>query len=421
MDIRATGTRLIILSIVFILQNININPQSHYLDKYSGIPIIAHTNLKASQISNDNLDMMKELGVMGFYATDINQQTFNRIIDRGLKVFPYQIETVDHWVVYYTDAVYTKWEAEGKGNGGNGDMELKYNPSIGTIFTEENVKGIKTTSSNPSKLIYGPWYYQAIKYKQLPLSSSDTLIQYTAAYRLKIKNKSPINNLPQGYLDSVVCKIEIVATNPTLPEEQQEHTVYQRTLKVSDFLNSPDGKGWDQWCLFTKENYTLNSLMELTEIQLKGIYYIEENQATYDTKWMQYKVEWAGRSFVDLFVDYIELSDEKGRDLKNDPNTADLIKYQVIQYSDTTNVLGWFGLNEPTSIDNYEPFRIVDSLIQSVNPNLRLFTTYATGWGGIYGMPYPGSFDASQLSSGVYIYNIQTDGYFASQKMILMK
>jgi hypothetical protein len=178
MNSGGTGRRLIILSIVFILQSININPQSHYLDSYPGIPIIAHTNLKVPQISNANLDMMKELGVLGFYATDIDQQNYNRIIGRGLKVFPYQIETVDHWVVYYTDAVYTKWEAEGNGDGSNGDMELKYNPSIGTIFTEGNVKGIKTTSANPSKLIYGPWYYQAVKYKQLPLSSSDSLIQY---------------------------------------------------------------------------------------------------------------------------------------------------------------------------------------------------------------------------------------------------
>ncbi len=419
MDIRATGIRLIIISIVFILPNININPQSHYLDSYPGIPIIAHTNSQTSQLTQANYYKMRELGVLGFYANELTPQTYITITQAGLKVFPYQIYSTDNnLVVYYTDAIYTVWEAEGKGTGSDGDMQLYRDSSITTEFTEGNDKGIKTTSSDAGNLIYGPYYYQYVQYKIIP---DTTNISYHAKFRLKILNTIPIQNLPSGYLYMPVCTLKVVATNPELVGDQKEYLVTSRILYVSDFLNAPEGNGWNQWGTFETNTYTLTNLVNLSEQQLKSGFELDKTSVTYDTRWMQYKIDWAGVSFLDLCVDNITVYDFKGELLKTDTDIQDDIKEFVGQYEDTSKVLGWFGLNEPQSIDNYEPFRMVDSLIQSVNPNLRLFTTYATGWGGIYGMPYPGSFDASKLSSGVYIYNIQTDAYIASKKMILMK
>lgn len=422
MNAGTTIIKILFLTMIFILQAQDIIGQSHYLDKYPGIPIIAHTNRWASQITPGNLAKMKELGVMGFYATDLSTSSYNTITQAGLKVFPYQLSG-NNWIVYYTDAVYTKWEAEGKGDGSNGDMQLYHNSSICSTFTEGSVKGIKTNSSNVGNLIYGPYYYQYVEYKQLPIDTLYPQILYTADFDLKIVNKIPIQDLPAGYENVPVCTLKVVATNPALLPEQQEHTIESRVLFVRDFL-PPKGYGLDQWKPFSIINYDLSTIINLSEQQLKGVYYNDNGinkSPTYDSRWMQYKIDWAGVSFLDLYVDNIIISDQKGRLIKDNNTARNQVKTLVAQYPDTSKVLGWFGLNEPLTIDNFEPFRIVDELVREVNTNLRLYTTFTTGWGGVYGMPYPGSFDASQLSSGVYIYNIQTDGYFASQKMILMK
>jgi hypothetical protein len=391
MNAGTKGIKIIVMSLVFILQTVNIIGQAHYIDKYPGIPIIAHTNRAASEITSGNLQRMKELGVMGFYATDLSAASYSTITDSGLKVFPYQLSTGSNWVVYYTDAVYTKWEAEGNGDGSNGDMELYHNSSVCSTFTEGSVNGIKTTSSNAGNIIFGPYYYQYVRYKQLPESRPNIL--YTANYVMKIKNIIPIQNLPSGYMNVPVCTLKVVATNPTAPSDQQEHTVDSTVLLVSDFLTPPYGHGWDQWDTIPIANYQLSNLVELSEEQLNGVFYYGDNTSpTYDSRWMQYKIDWAGVSFLDLYVDNIEISDQKGRDVKTRPEIRQDIKDLVAQYQDTSKVLGWFGLNEPFSIDNYEPFRIVDGLVQEENTNLHLYTTFTSGWGGVYGMPYPGSF-----------------------------
>jgi len=57
------------------------------------------------------------------------------------------------------------------------------------------------------------------------------------------------------------------------------------------------------------------------------------------------------------------------------------------QYGET--IIGWYAVDEPSSIDNYEPFRIVDYIIDSVSLAnyypFRLHTGIASGWNGKFG------------------------------------
>ncbi|MBE0538210.1 MAG: hypothetical protein IH620_00745 [Ignavibacterium sp.] len=389
MNAGTSGIKILLLSIILILQTQNVFAQSHYLDSYPGIPIIAHTNISANQITPENLAKMKELGVMGFYATDLSATSYSTITDSGIKVFPYQVWTADNYIVYYTDAVYTKWEAEGKGDGSNGDMELKHQNSIGEIFNEGVTSGIKTFNSTSGKLIYGPWYYQYKNYKQLSLDTTNSPIEYTANYRLKIKERNPGIPLPPNYSESIVCTIMVAVTHPV--RVNKDSTLFSIELKVKDFL-PPDGTGWNSWKDFTI-NYNLSSIKDKSEEILKEGFINDDIDTSYTTNWMQYKIEWAGSTFLDLYVDYVEISDIKGRDLRTNPDVMDKIVNLIGEYSDSSKVLGWFGLNEPTSIDNYEPFRIVESVINANSNNLHLYTTFTTGWGGIYGMPWPGAFE----------------------------
>jgi len=61
----------------------------------------------------------------------------------------------------------------------------------------------------------------------------------------------------------------------------------------------------------------------------------------------------------------------------------------VSTYNDpSSNIIAWYGLDEPGSIDNYLCYRIVDSLIKEINGNLGIYTTFTAGWMGKYGGPY---------------------------------
>lgn len=389
MNAGITGIKILFITVIFVFQTQYLIGQSHYINKYPGIPIIAHTNRSASEITPGNLQRMKDLGVMGFYATDLSTTSYNTITNSGLKVFPYQIWTPANYIVYYTDAIYTKWEAEGKGDGSNGDMELKHQNNIGEFFSEGDKSGIKTFNSTPGNLIYGPWYYQYKNYKQLALDTTNLPIEYTANFHLKIKERNPGSPLPPNYENSIVCKIIVAVTHPV--RVIKDSTLFYRELKVSDFL-PPNGNGWDSWKDFTI-NYNLSTIKDKAEEELKRKYFMNDIDTSFTTNWMQFKVEWAGSSFLDLYVDYINIYDEKGRLLVNTSQPKQAIQILTQQFQDTSKVLGWFGLNEPASIDNYEPFRIVDSIINANSNNLHLYTTFTTGWGGVYGMPWPGAFE----------------------------
>jgi hypothetical protein len=107
------------------------------------------------------------------------------------------------------------------------------------------------------------------------------------------------------------------------------------------------------------------------------IYSPPERGKCLSNEFMQFIVEFTGLPFVKLSVDKIIVTDEFGRDLFTNNNIRNRIKNVVSEFSDENHILGWFGYNEPASIDNYLPFREVDSLIKSVNPKLNVFTAFS--------------------------------------------
>ena len=366
-----------------------VSGQMHYLNKYEGIPIVAvYTNVNANQLTAANYARLRELGAIGILTNIHNQAEYDSIYSQGMRIIPYNVWTAPNWVTDYCDAVYTRWEAEGHLNDTtNGVVELKHKP-IGSVFTQGNISGISTSSSQVGELIYGPGYAQYVKYKLLPTDT--THIEYTATFRLKIEQIS--SPLPTDFMNKEVCTIKVVASNPekyTGPPDI-DTVLFQRKLYVSDFVNT-SGIGWNEWKLKSIEDYKLDKINSKTSSELNDTTRRTAPQGSnYDSRWMQFKVDWAGNNFMKLYVDYIEVSDEKGISLKTDPDAATDIKNLVSQYSDTSHVLGWGGLNEPGTIDNFEPIRIVDSLVQvATNNRLHLYATFTSGWTGLVGHNQP--------------------------------
>ena len=378
-------TTVYFIFVFFLMITLRTYTQVHYLDSYNGIPVIAHTNLSADAIAYNQqlIQKMNELGIYGFYAVDLTNTTYNIFINNNLKVFPLQIgwySGVNRFeVVKYTDAVYTIWQAEGKGDSSLGDAQIDFNPQIGEL--SQDGKSVITIGGAPAgTLIYGPYYYQYIYYK-MGKPELQYKIDYTAKYELKIDRYIP-EELPVGYEDMEVCTLRVTASNLASEFDVIEPIV----LKVSDFLTRT---GWGVWTDFYTPVYNLMNLKYLTENEIKIPSPIESTE--YTSEFMQYKVEWNGLSFLRLSVDSIFISDDKGRDLFTDTTfTRPSIRTTISQFSDEEHVLGWHGLGEPFSIDNYLPFREMNNLVKEVNPQLRVFTSFTSGpygrytWHGFY-------------------------------------
>jgi hypothetical protein len=369
--------------------------------------------MQSGDLNVNHFDAMKDLGIMGFYAANITPIIYKTITSNGLKLFPYQIDAANNSIVKYTDAIYTKWEAEGKGDGSNGDVQL-FHTGIGKDTNEGSTHYIITKAGSPdSELINGPGYYQYVRYKQIEDNKD---ITYKGNYHMKIKR---IGKLPENFGNDEVCEIQIVASNPEYNVKgtpPRDKIFYSYRVNVDTFLTA----GWDVWKDISIHPYTLKTieLFNLAEKQKRSSDTIPAPH--YDSHYMQFKIIWKGLSYLRLCVDYIETYDQRGEYLIINHKEDDDIKKLVGEYNDTSYVLGYFGLNEPSSIDNYEPFRYIENLIKGATFNkLHLFTTFTTGWNGTFGGQWAGemNFDVYKgsefikrtklpyVSLNTYIYN----------------
>ena len=344
--------------------------QMHYLDDYEGIPIVAvYINEDARALTQLNFQRLRELGAIGIASRIHDQAEYDSIVNNNLKVLPINIWGTEpnHWVSYYSDAVYTKWEAEGNlGDISKGEVQLQYNSLIADTFDNpvDTTRGVVTINNTPGKLIFGPAYLQNIKYQVMNYDATG-YIPYTTTFKVKIKK-----NNPSIYVDlnDTVCTIKVVAANPKVSGDVIYKTIDSKILTVRDFVQGTPS-GWGIWRK-PQFSYDLRELKNKIDDAYRGIYPGPlDDPDEFDSMWMEYIVDWAGLDNVKLYVDYVEVKDVKGDEIKNLSGPKTLVYNLVSLYSNPDHVLGWMGLNEPKSIDSYEPIRIVDSLIQEASGN----------------------------------------------------
>lgn len=334
---------LLICSFLLIAISSPVSAQARYWARYDGIPVIAFPNANSQDIARSPqlLQRMKEIGIYGFHAYSLSQGAYDTIKSYDLKMFPLRLWGGNNALVYYTSGIYNIWEAEGKGDGSMGDAEIIFNDNIGEVALDGN-SVITKTNAQAGDLIYGPYYYQYVKYKMYDTGDP---IEYTAKFRLKIDSIG----LPPANIDSIeVCTLKICATK--IENGYERNIVEPRVLKVIDFKNDTTGQIWDYW-KYQTFNYNLGDLLNLTEDELRFPQLTLTEEFT--SEFMQYKVIWNGLSFLKLSVDKITIYDEdRGFRLFNDSVARDSIISNASEFTDTNYVLGLHGMGEPFSMDN---------------------------------------------------------------------
>lgn len=289
----------------------------------------------------------------------------------------------DEKVYYYTNGMYTKWEAE---EGDNTPSLLQtgikhpvdegwYNYLYGDTATYLDAKCWATDSTAASwidTVIWGPNYRQEKNYRFLWPSSPER-IEYTVKFRLALRY-APANP------DTEVCKLSVFYRYAIKDGEDityEDMTITSRILTVEDLegdtfyvysldyeypsefhnkVNSPSGDGYDNGDPDTLDTYARTGI--------------------------EFRVDWSGVG--KLYIDYVEVYDKEiWIDYIVSPSSVDnQLSSYLLPYSAWNNIEYWFGRDEPQSIDYYEPMRIVDSLIRDTPGGAPIITQFQTQWNG---------------------------------------
>uniref|UniRef100_A0A832G8M9 Uncharacterized protein n=1 Tax=Ignavibacterium album TaxID=591197 RepID=A0A832G8M9_9BACT len=297
------------------------------------------------------------------------------------------------WVYYYSMGKYKKWEAERdkfffletgfKHPHNNGNQNTGY--LYGRVETLQGVLCWATNDSNPfpvDSILWGPNYTQEKIYKSVDPNYWKKPIKYTVRYRLALKNA------PQPA--DTVCKLYI--RYRCAKKENGQTVEIKEEIFDSLYLTAADLPG-DTFHIKSLSYIYPETYREQTITQRWSspnnpvLHYID----TDTLMGMEYCIKWYGRG--KLYIDYVEVFDDDQDTpsnrldgiwkqwLDNPPFVANRINNFLSQYSDWPNIRYWYVIDEPASLDDYEPIRIVDSLVFHFSGR-RVITQFTPNWNG---------------------------------------
>ena len=377
---------LLLLVLLVCVTVINYAQLQDPIKSYPGIPLITY-GYQIDTIPPQQFIEMDEAGIYALEASNLTAPIFNQKIGNNnldLKVMPEQVtDPLGNYIVKYTEARYTEWEAEGT-NPQDGLITL-YHDSINCI--EQN-DAVVTTSTTPNDtIIYGPMYSQEKTYSMV---DRDFPINYTLVCSLKLEDLQPGQTLP----GDTVCIIQVTTRtsyNGTIWQLGPPYAIVEKGVTYAEL------KPLNQ---FNEINLSYD-LMSVPEV------YSQANEIPYrvNRKFLangdnsiqslaresvhniEFRVIWKGNSQkLKLSIDKIIVSDLKGRRLfDNLANTE--IYSQLINNQTAFNqqVAGWIGFDEPWDLDTWAPIKKVKEIIESYSPNASIWFQFNTKWNGRFG------------------------------------
>lgn len=255
-------------------------------------------------------------------------------------------------IYYYTNGYYSKWEAEDR----PGTNTLGLLSHFGS-----NPDGSWATSINDTShtgdFLYGPFYRQDKRYRMTYLHDT---INYTTHFSIKLGSV-----IDTSQSNPVVCRLKVrytyILNTDTITTLLGQNDVYKNDLSTASFSGNLST---------TTIVYDYSSIMmgdEPTDIYLdpqKAAVPINDEEPGLG---IEFVVEWTKK--YNIIVDNITVYDEAiwSRYLLNPPAIENEIHNYASSspFSGMTNLLYWGGIDEPFTLDSYEPIRIVDSILVS--------------------------------------------------------
>ena len=298
------------------------------------------------------------------------------VILSNYNLLAFKEDNPQDYIAYYARGYYKKWNAN-ENQTNNLATGVKHNGGTATNFY-----GVPCWSSGNGvgridSLVHGPDYRQD-KFYRLFFESSPHKIYYTANYYLAIEDHPSFSPLP----GDTVCKISVVfrykkKVGNIVDSECTTETLDSAYLRVMDFSENIFNK---KTLSYKYPSYIKNSRgkdLELEQITNSDTLYIDDYPGT----GIEFKVDWLGAK--KLYVEGIEVYDDY---IWNDYITSPTITIGRIntfasQYSNWGNIKYWYVNDEPQTLDSYEPYRVIDSILNN-NNKPGVITTFYPQWEG---------------------------------------
>jgi hypothetical protein len=342
--------------------------QSDPIKSYLGIPIITYGQ-NITDNSRYNFNNIDSAGIFAIQVVNLTEPIFSGYLtNKKFLILPEQKDFPDY-INYYTKARYTVWKAGGT-DLADGKATLFHDSSCGT---DGNMVWTNASTAHNSKIISGPSYTQEVNYSWL-----DTItIKYSASFNLKREYLSPQLPAPTDTLCLLLVTTSKISVDPDSHTWKIFWTYGMDTLILFN-SSIPVNNTW----LDTIMNYSLNLLPD-------SVYHGYSGNSTRQKTFVdnvEFQVIWKGdASKVRLYVDKVTLSDQRGRDLHFSSAKNNILSQATGTQNYHNRLAGWLAVDEPGSIDEYEPIRIVDSILNNTSSSKKLWIAFWGGWNGRYG------------------------------------
>jgi len=401
--------------VLFLLNNLS--QAQNWIKDYDGIAIDAGLDYDWVTYNPYAVDSMRKAGVNVIHLSIENHSQISTLTSPSnqyphnyrFQVLPFKSVDVSgnsyDWIQYYSDAKYTKWEAEGTPiSEGKATLEpnLSKAKDNGTFITRKG-----NVPNSIDTLIKGPYYRQDVKYYT---GNCDTVI-YRADFRMKLEmnnNVPPVEDNPED----TICIIQVtqsdISNYSTTPWTiGGTHIIQQRIIKRLHFeqLNQ-----FDTFSFSYKLRYDSSQSTSPVNIEEFRTVFVDPpcDYLIRGRNYIQFKVIWKGKSNLEGFpqyllsIDNIVVYDERGAQIKeNFMFVKALIEQQDKSILDYHNsVTGWIGIDEPRSIDQYEPIKIVTQILNDLSQGGKrtLYIPFAGTWDGAWNNSSPNNYGAMKLN-----------------------
>ena len=286
----------------------------------------------------------------------------------------------EDWIHHYTTGYYSKWEAENQTDEERVGVKHKWGQQADWRDTVA-CWSTKDLLEPKNSIIYGPHYRQDKRYKRwLYGSANKDSVKYVPRFHMALDNPYGVNS------EEDVCKIMVVFRY-RIDDTHYADTFKVRTLEVGDFNTEGNFDDFylhpdpiSAWYMYPEQFWLPMDIQQ--NVNAPSILeYIDWESYT----GIQYCVDWLrSDTLCTLYIDYIEVYDNDG--WNEYIETPGLVTTRIQDYAASfnnqtwQNIKHWVGVDEPYSIDCYTPIRIVDSLIQTVNPGKPLIVAFNPMW-----------------------------------------
>lgn len=327
---------------------------------------IGHPEHRDSQAIYDSIT------ALGFNTVVQYANPNNRTYLENFNLFAHNEDNANEKISYYARGYLKKWEAE---ENNLNTLSTGIHHKYGTTATYLGRSCWKATGSSArDSLVYGPSYRQDKRYR----------LEYMKSHPLNYKVKFILGLAPLELEEDVpICRLSVIyryreILNGTITEKAD-------TFAVKEVMAS-------QLSFNTFNEITLNysypaQYTDKLYSQIQNMNGPVTNPPVYDDEYpgmgITFQVDWFG--IGEFYVDYIQVYDQViGVKFVN---SIDTVTNEINTYNDSfptstwTNLTRWYAADEPQTIDQFEPMRLVDSILRGASDR-GLITTLMPTWDG---------------------------------------